>query len=104
MKGDFSRDSFSSRHGYTPGLSQQGRVQLDADWNEQISILWDYWRSMVIDLVGPHAGPHGRCGFEIFCPAELSRVEPASERRELNALLKEGGDFLISPGNYYVDG
>jgi hypothetical protein len=104
MKGDFTRDSFSPRHGYTRVLAQQGRVQLDADWNEQISILWDYWRSMVVDLVGPHAGPHGHCGFGILCPADLSGVENAGERRELKALLKEGGDFLIEPGNYYVDG
>src|SRR5665213_1393102 len=40
MKGDFTRDTFE------PGpaefyrvMIQQGRVQLDADWNEQIAIL-----------------------------------------------------------------
>jgi hypothetical protein len=108
MKGDFTRDSFSPSHGYTRVLAQQGRVQLDADWNEQISILWDYWRSLVVDLVGPHAGPHGHCGFGILCPADFSRTEPADlseeERRELKELLKDGGDFLIGAGNYYVDG
>ena len=38
MRGDFTRDSFDRRHHYTRVLMQQGRVQLDADWNEQSAI------------------------------------------------------------------
>jgi len=108
MKGDFTRDSYSPDHGFTRVLVQQGRVQLDADWNEQVSILLDTFRSMVVDLVGPHAGPHDRCGFRIVCPADLSSTEPpgldASERKELKEMLKGDGDFLVGTGVYYVDG
>ena len=38
MKGDFSRDTFNPRKHYAGVLMQQGRVQIDADWNEQQSI------------------------------------------------------------------
>ena len=38
MKGDFSRDTFDPAKQFTRVLMQQGRVQLDADWNEQIAI------------------------------------------------------------------
>jgi hypothetical protein len=108
MKGDFTRDSFSPSHGYTRVLAQQGRVQLDADWNEQIAIFWDHFRAMVVDLIGPHAGPHQRCGFKILCSADLSQTEPSGlsehERRELKELLQGDGDFMIGAGVYYVDG
>ena len=35
MKGDFSRETFDRARHYSAVLLQQGRVQLDADWNEQ---------------------------------------------------------------------
>ena len=38
MKGDFSRDTFDSKKHYSRVLMQQGRVQTDADWNEQQAI------------------------------------------------------------------
>ena len=41
---------------------QQGRVQLDADWNEQADILLHYLRTLAADLIGPFGGPQGRPG------------------------------------------
>ena len=38
MKGDFTRFSFDPAKHYSGVRMQQGRVQLDADWNEQQSI------------------------------------------------------------------
>ena len=38
MKGDFTRVTFRSRNHYRGVLQQQGRVQLDADWNEQVDL------------------------------------------------------------------
>ena len=66
-------------------MQQQGRVQLDADWNEQTAILLHYLRTLAADLMGPFAGPQGSSGFEIT--------------RES---LKD--DFNIGKGRYYVDG
>ena len=42
-----------------PVLTQQGRVQLDADANEQASIELHRLRTLAADLVGPHGGPAG---------------------------------------------
>ncbi|HSR68743.1 MAG TPA: DUF6519 domain-containing protein [Acidobacteriota bacterium] len=83
MKGDFSRVTFDSRKNYSRVLSQQGRVQLDADSNEQVAIFWHYLRTLAADLIGPHAGPQWNVGFEI--------------------LLGENS-FTIGEGRYYVDG
>lgn len=84
MKGDFSRDTFHRQHHFSRVLMQQGRVLLDADWNEQTSILLHYLRTLAADLIGPHGGPDE--GFEITC----------SDERPC--------DFMIGRGHYYVDG
>lgn len=86
FKGDFTRDTFDPMKAFSRVLMQQGRVQLDADWNEQISILLHYMRNMACDIGGPHWGPLEGAGFEI---------------QNVNA---EGGDFNICPGHYYVKG
>ena len=71
MKGDFSRDTFDPVKHFSRVLQQQGRVQLDADWNEQAAILLHYLRTLAADLIGPFAGPPGRTiGFEIVDEGE----------------------------------
>ena len=83
MKGDFSRDTFEPTKHYSRVLMQQGRVQLDADWNEQSSILLEFMRGFMIDLIGPHGGPNSNAGFAITLDA--------------NALM-------IGAGRYYIHG
>ena len=105
MRGDFTRDSFNSSKAFTRVLMQQGRVQLDADWNEQTSILLSYLQSLSRDLFGAHAGPEDNCGFAIIPEAEIPNCGASKEQQvALRALLKDPGDFLIGPGAYYVDG
>ena len=98
MKGDFSRDTFDPAKRYSRVLQQQGRVQLDADWNEQGAILLHQLRTMARDLIGAHGAPAAAPGFEII-------ADPFDKRlpKEVAATLKPGG-FLIGPGRYYVDG
>jgi hypothetical protein len=84
MKGDFTRLTYDPRKHYSRVLMQQGRVQLDADWNEQADILLNLLRTATVDLVGPFAGPRGRVGF---------RIE-----------TEDGEDFTIGAGSYYVGG
>ena len=86
MKGDFSRDTFDVTKHFRRVLMQQGRVQLDADWNEQTAILLHYLQSLATDLIGPYAGPKENCGFAI------------------EAIEKISDDFKIGSGHYYVDG
>ena len=85
MKADFTRNTFDPWKHFSRVLMQQGRVQLDSDWNEQSSILLKYMQALAADLIGPHGGPAADLGFQI---AEGSI----------------GTDFAISPGHYYVDG
>jgi hypothetical protein len=103
MKADFTRNTFDPQKNFLRVLMQQGRVQLDADFNEQISILLNYMQTLAADLIGPHGGPEHDCGFKII----WSQVDiPKEEEEPLEEKLKQlgQGDFLIGKGRYYVDG
>jgi hypothetical protein len=82
FRGDFTRDTFDPPRHYSRVLMQQGRVQLDADWNEQADIVLHYLRALAQDVFGPYGGPQGD-GFRI-----------------------SAGDstLTIGKGRYYVDG
>jgi hypothetical protein len=84
MSGDYSRRTFRPRHHYAGVLMQQGRVQLDADWNEQVEILDRRNRAEAIDVIG-------RCGV----PAET----PDGFR-----IGVDGEALTIGRGRIYVDG
>jgi hypothetical protein len=111
MKGDFTRETFDRRRHYTRVLLQQGRVQLDADWNEQTAISRHYVRTLAADVVGPHGGPAAACGFAVISDPsavddltdDIGRPLPADRVKELKDRLGRG-DFLIGQGRYYVDG
>jgi hypothetical protein len=104
MKGDFTRNSFDPMKHFTRVLMQQGRGQLDADFNEQVAILLHYVRTLATDLIGPYGGPIANFGFGVITdPNQLS----AGDRDRLTALKVlplDAGDFLISKGRYYVGG
>jgi hypothetical protein len=85
MKNNITRDTFDRTKQFSRVLFQQGRVQLDADFNEQASIFLDYLRTLTVDLVGPAAGPADNFGFAL-------------------ALDDKTDNISISPGRYYVDG
>ena len=51
-RGDFTRDTFWRANHFCQVLMQQGRVQLDADWNEQSAILLHFLRSLARDVIG----------------------------------------------------
>ena len=88
MKADLTRDTFQPQKHYLRVLLQQGRVELDANWNEQVAILLKTIQTLAADLIGPAAGPKGQGGFAITPLAS-----------NLKAL-----DFQIGFGRYYVDG
>lgn len=92
MSADLTRNTFDPLKHYTRVIMQQGRVQLDSDWNEQESILLHYLRTLAADLIGPAAGPKEHCGFRIF-PLMPKTLPPTIT-----------GDFQITLGRYYVDG
>jgi Family of unknown function (DUF6519) len=84
MKGDFSRYTFDPARHYTAVLMQQGRVQLDADWNEQRSIDEHLRITSIVDVVGDCGAPAHNAGFGITLDAK--------------------GQILIGKGRYYVGG
>lgn len=92
MTHDISRDSYASNSAnnadYLKVRRQQGRLFSDADFNEQIDLLFRDTRNFRKELIGPYAGPKNSCGFVI---------QPA-------ASTNESLDFAIGPGSYYVDG
>ncbi|HET9229139.1 MAG TPA: DUF6519 domain-containing protein [Thermoanaerobaculia bacterium] len=57
MSGDYSRFTFKPRKRFSGVLMQQGRVQLDADWNEEIEILKRRWEIQATDTFGHAAVP-----------------------------------------------
>jgi hypothetical protein len=105
MKNDITRDTFDRLNHFSRVLMQQGRVQLDADWNEQVSILLNYLQTIMVDLVGPGAGPVAACGFGLLVTAaNITALNlPAEEEKALQEILKKEG-ILIGPGRYYVGG
>jgi hypothetical protein len=90
MKGDFTRDTFDPLKHFSRVLMQQGRVQLDADWNEQASILLHYLQTLAADLIGPHGAPSKADG----TPGDDFKIEAPDGTK----------DFIIQPGHYYVKG
>ena len=83
MKGDFARVSFDPTLHYSQVFQQQGRVSLEADWNEQASIQLHLLRAMVRDLVGP-CWASGQ-GFTMTAQPHLT-------------------DWQLSAGHFYADG
>jgi hypothetical protein len=57
MKGDFSRDNFKPKKNYSSVRLQQGRVLLDADWNEQVDIQRHRQQQALRDIIGYAGGP-----------------------------------------------
>ncbi|WP_405774880.1 DUF6519 domain-containing protein [Streptomyces sp. NBC_01538] len=92
MKGDFTRRTFRSGNHYRGVLMQQGRVQLDADWNEQLDIQLHHDETTARDAIGAHGGPQGEAGFAITDPKGADPRDCLPE------------DLWLSRGRYYVDG
>ncbi len=115
MKGDFSRDTFRQtatviadattptrdralrRRHYARVLQQQGRVQLDSDWNEQVAIQTYLLRTFAADVIGRHGAPASLgAGFMIEAVNSGVLLNPPAGVSPT--------DLVISPGRYYVEG
>ncbi|HEX7151255.1 MAG TPA: DUF6519 domain-containing protein [Thermoanaerobaculia bacterium] len=83
MKGDFTRLTHDSAKRYSKVRKQQGRADLDADFNEQVDIDAYRTETTTIDVVGQTGFPKGN-GFAVSVLAD--------------------GTLQIAPGRAYVDG
>ena len=52
MSFDISRNTFNPRKDYSGVVMQQGRVQLDADWNEWLAELSRRMQAGTLDILG----------------------------------------------------
>ena len=115
FKTDITRDSFRRHKNFSRVLMQQGRVQLDADWNEQNDILLQYMRTLARDIIGPHAGPQDDVGFALEAlPSTASASSQQGTRKRGGAAGKASKKATdqaenayqvnIKRGRYYVDG
>jgi hypothetical protein len=98
MHGDFSRFTFRPGKGYSAVLAQQGRLQLDADINEQAAIQTHAHRSAAADLIGRHAGPVNSAPGTT--PVRTTAFEIAYQHGKGGSQA----DFTVGAGRYYVDG
>src|SRR5712691_10709343 len=84
MSGDYSRIGFDPVRDFCGVLMQQGRVQLDSDWNEWVAIVERRLRAGTLDTIGRAVVPRETAdGFRIQAVA---------------------GALRILPGRIYVDG
>ncbi|HEX5976682.1 MAG TPA: DUF6519 domain-containing protein, partial [Nitrososphaeraceae archaeon] len=92
MRGDFSRFADDSFKRYLAAFMQQGRVQLDADWNENVinflNMLWKQSR----DILGASAciGDSFRIGKDI----PIDHMLQAS----LWKAVDKSDSYYLSPG------
>ncbi len=103
MKGDVTRATFLPSRHFGSVRQQQGRVLLDADWNEQADIVAHRRHTTAADLVGPCGGPLHAAAFGVLAAPSL----PAATQQALTdagVLPLAAGDVLLGPGRYYVNG
>lgn len=93
MSGDYSRYRFGAKNSYVGVKMQQGRVQLDADWNEWVDAIDRRNRAETVDTFGI-AGTPGIGGVAVVSP-----LTPDGFLIEVS-----GGSFTIGEGRMYVDG
>jgi hypothetical protein len=103
MKADISRSTFDPRKHYAGVLMQQGRVQLDADWNEQQDIVRHRLRAETRDLVGDAGAPLHDAGFGIALHEESTRVTIESGRYYVGGLLCENDRRIFWDRQPYFD-
>ncbi|MEL7333802.1 MAG: DUF6519 domain-containing protein, partial [Cyanobacteria bacterium J06560_2] len=106
MKGDFTRSTFRPKKHYTSVRMQQGRLQLDSDWNEQADIQNHLRRAQTVDMIGAGSGSasvdlitgdRNVNGFKvvpIFLHTVPTEGEPSASPE----------DLAILPGHFYANG
>lgn len=84
MAGDYTRMTFRADEDHAGVMMQQGRVMLDADWNEQVELLDRRLRAEIIDT--------------------LARCITSIETPDAFLIALAGGTLTIAPGRAYVHG
>jgi hypothetical protein len=89
MSFDSSRFTFDPRRNFHGVVMEQGRVQLDSDWNEWLAEMARRTQAGTLDIMGPAAYP----------------INITPNAFQISASTGSGGNQItIGTGRYYVDG
>jgi hypothetical protein len=88
MTGDYSRFTFEPHRRFSGVLQQQGRVQLDADWNEAVAIFKRRIQFLALDTFGP------------IGVTQLTTPDAF----DVSVVPGPPLDLALKPGRIYVDG
>ena len=98
MAGDRARVSYDPSRKWRGVVAQQGRVTVEADWNEAATIDAERDRRLTLDVVGTTGTPDG--GYVVTAvPATGSPPEPTG-----SPPVSTPGDLTIGPGTLYLGG
>src|SRR5260221_39399 len=115
FRSDFTRDTFDRLNHLSRVLEQQGRVHLEAEWNDQVDILLYYLRALTKDLVGPRV-VRPDIAFQVTATADkpgqsaipAQTVQTTGQtkvrRSAKDKTPRNPPDFYVWPGHYYIDG
>jgi hypothetical protein len=87
MPGDYTRLTYEPHQRYVGAPMQQGRVQLDADWNEAQASVNRRIRLQALDTLGP-----------------FGIAQPTPDAFLVKIVTSPGLDLSLEPGRIYVDG
>jgi hypothetical protein len=96
MGSDISRSTFDPGKHYSGVRQQQGRVSVDADWNEQVDIVSHRVATETADVIGQSGAPRDNAGFQIV-PLPKPSVLWAP-----NTAYAQGSQISDSNGNIEV--
>jgi len=106
---DITVDAFRQYRHFSRVIMQQGRVQLDRDFNEQTDILLHLLRTFTADIVGPFGGPDD--GFKVVQYQKAEQAQESGRGRRARQKAAEDSPltdvpyhFLLDSGHYYVSG
>src|SRR2546430_17099921 len=93
MGSDRARITYDESRQYRAVVMQQGRVTVEADWNEEEQVVNEEMRKEALDFVGPNGTPDN--GY---------RVIETNEKRDPPLPTLSPFDFLVDKGTMYVGG
>lgn len=104
MKGDFTRSTFAPANHYTGVRLQQGRVQLDADWNEHVDLTAHRFQTEAVDVIGNAGAPLHAAAFQTLANASSLDATTVARLTAIGVLPLDANDLLFTPGRFYVEG
>lgn len=104
MASDLSRVTFDNKKNYSGVLLQQGRVLLDADWNEQLDIHQHRLHTQTNDVIGKCGVPKNTGGFRITQTGGGTNLSIAKGRIYVDGLLCQLSSNVLYTGQpFYPD-